>query len=158
MVSNFPLNISNNITVLLLGCRVRWNFFFLLKPHFKFLIAAILRNEIGFFDETNNTSSMLSSRLESDATLLRTIVVDRSTILIMNVGLVATSFVIAFILNWRITLVVLATYPLTISGHISEVSSPSYFLGRLKEEKKGQYNINLFACCRNSSCKAMVAT
>lgn len=86
------------------------------------LIAAILRNEIGWFDDTNNTSSMLSSRLESDATLLRTIVVDRSTILLQNVGFVFTAFTIGFFLNWRITLVVIATYPLIISGHISEVS------------------------------------
>ncbi|KAM1034163.1 ABC transporter B family member 2-like [Malus sylvestris] len=84
------------------------------------MFSAILRNEIGWFDDTNNTSSMLSSRLESDATLLRTIVVDRTTILIQNLGLVVASFVIAFILNWRITLVVIATYPLIISGHISE--------------------------------------
>ncbi|XP_050378891.1 ABC transporter B family member 2-like [Argentina anserina] len=84
------------------------------------MFSAILRNEIGWFDDTNNTSAMLSSRLESDATLLRTIVVDRSTILLQNVGLIVASFIIAFILNWRITLVVLATYPLIISGHISE--------------------------------------
>lgn len=64
---------------------------------------------------------MLASRLESDATLLRTVVVDRSTILIQNFGLIMTSFVIAFILNWRLTLVVMAMYPLIISGHISEV-------------------------------------
>ncbi|CAK9309521.1 unnamed protein product [Citrullus colocynthis] len=81
---------------------------------------AILRNEIGWFDDMNNTSAMLSSRLETDATLLRTIVVDRSTILLQNLALVVASFIIAFILNWRITLVVLATYPLIISGHISE--------------------------------------
>ncbi|XP_028077317.1 ABC transporter B family member 2-like isoform X2 [Camellia sinensis] len=84
------------------------------------MFSSILRNEIGWFDETNNTSSMLASRLESDATLLRTVVVDRSTILLQNVGLVVTSFIIAFILNWRLTLVVMATYPLIISGHISE--------------------------------------
>ncbi|KAL9665367.1 hypothetical protein QQ045_020786 [Rhodiola kirilowii] len=84
------------------------------------MFSAILRNEISFFDDMSNTSSMLASRLESDATLLRTIVVDRATILIMNLGLVVTSFVIAFILNWRLTLLVIATYPLTICGHISE--------------------------------------
>lgn len=64
---------------------------------------------------------MLSSQLETDATLLRTIVVDRATILLQNVGMIVTSLVIAFILNWRITLVVIATYPLMVSGHISEV-------------------------------------
>ncbi|KAL5865632.1 hypothetical protein ACOSQ3_003146 [Xanthoceras sorbifolium] len=84
------------------------------------MFSAILRNEIGWFDDINNTSSMLASRLASDATLLRTVVVDRSTILIQNVGLVVASFIIAFMLNWRITLVVIATYPLIISGHISE--------------------------------------
>ncbi|CAL0314164.1 unnamed protein product [Lupinus luteus] len=84
------------------------------------MFSAILKNEIGWFDDTNNTSSMLSSRLETDATLLRTIVVDRSTILLQNIGLVVASFIIAFILNWRVTLVVIATYPLVISGHISE--------------------------------------
>ncbi|XP_020206205.1 ABC transporter B family member 2 [Cajanus cajan] len=84
------------------------------------MFSAILKNEIGWFDDTNNTSSMLSSQLETDATLLRTIVVDRSTILLQNIGLVVASFIIAFILNWRITLVVIATYPLIISGHISE--------------------------------------
>ncbi|XP_077237647.1 ABC transporter B family member 2-like [Tasmannia lanceolata] len=84
------------------------------------MFGAILRNEIGFFDEMTNGSSMLSSRLEADAMLLKTIVVDRSTILLQNAAMIVTSFVIAFILNWRITLVVLATYPLIVSGHISE--------------------------------------
>ncbi|KAK6934966.1 ABC transporter-like, ATP-binding domain [Dillenia turbinata] len=84
------------------------------------MFSAILRNEIGWFDETDHTSGMLSSRLETDATLLKSIIVDRTTILIQNVGLVVTSFIIAFILNWRITLVVIATYPLIVSGHISE--------------------------------------
>ncbi|KAL3649616.1 (ABC) transporter [Castilleja foliolosa] len=84
------------------------------------MFSAMLKNEIGWFDDVNNTSAMLASQLESDATLLRTVVVDRSTILLQNVGLIVTSFIIAFILNWRLTLVVIATYPLIISGHISE--------------------------------------
>ncbi|MCL7029848.1 hypothetical protein MKW94_000814, partial [Papaver nudicaule] len=84
------------------------------------MFSAILRNEIGWFDETSNNSSMLSSRLEADATLLKTIVVDRSTILIQNMSLAVTSFVIAFILNWRLTLVVMSLYPLLVTSHISE--------------------------------------
>ncbi|GAB2273117.1 (ABC) transporter [Dionaea muscipula] len=84
------------------------------------MFSAILRNEIGWFDDLNNASSSLSARLEIDATLLKTILADRSTILLLNVGFVTTAFIIAFILNWRITLVVLAMYPLIISGHISE--------------------------------------
>uniref|UniRef100_A0A1D1XWC8 ABC transporter B family member 2 n=1 Tax=Anthurium amnicola TaxID=1678845 RepID=A0A1D1XWC8_9ARAE len=84
------------------------------------MFGAMLQNEIGWFDDVGHTSSMLSSRLETDATLLRTIVVDRSTILLQNIGMIICSLIIAFILNWRLTLVLLATYPLIVSGHISE--------------------------------------
>ncbi|XP_008777170.2 ABC transporter B family member 2-like [Phoenix dactylifera] len=84
------------------------------------MFAAMLRNEMGWFDNMRNTCSMLSSRLEADATLLQTIVVDRSSILLQNAGMSVASIVIAFILNWRITLVVLATYPFTVTGYMSE--------------------------------------
>ncbi|CAN6461005.1 unnamed protein product [Victoria cruziana] len=97
------------------------------------MFGAILRNEIGWFDGATNASAVLASRLETDAALLRTIVVDRSTILLQNVSLIVTSFVIAFILNWRITLVVLATYPLMVSGHISERIFMSGFGGDLSK-------------------------
>ncbi|KAJ6394068.1 hypothetical protein OIU77_023324 [Salix suchowensis] len=97
------------------------------------MFSAILRNEIGWFDDLNNTSPMLTGRLQSDATLLQTITVDRTTILLHNVGLVVTSFIIAFILNWRITLVVIATYPLLISGHISEKLFMQGFGGNLSK-------------------------
>ncbi|TMW99501.1 hypothetical protein EJD97_002445 [Solanum chilense] len=106
------------------------------------MFSAMLRNEIGWFDEMNNSSSTLASRLESDATLLRTVVVDRSTILLQNVGLVATSFIIAFILNWRLTLVVMAMYPLIVSGHISEKLFMSGFGGDLS---KAYLKANMFA-------------
>ncbi|KAE8657242.1 ABC transporter B family member 19 [Hibiscus syriacus] len=84
------------------------------------MFSAMLKNEIGWFDDLNNSSSMLASRLESEATFLKAVVVDRSSILIQNLGLIVAAFIIAFILNWRITLVILATFPLIISGHISE--------------------------------------
>lgn len=124
---------------------------------------AILRNEIGFFDDANNTSTMLSSRLESDATFLRTIVVDRSTLLVMNVGSVVSSFIIAFILNWRLTLVVLATYPLTISGHLSEVTfvhyPPLLFIRYCNAlvDTKTPFSVFPFSI-RDSSCEALVVT
>lgn len=120
---------------------------------------AILRNEIGWFDKVDNTSSMLASRLESDATLLRTIVVDRSTILLENLGLIVTSFIISFILNWRLTLVVLATYPLIISGHISEVKGSYLRLHTFFGCQLMKFLLFfLVAFVRNFSCKAMEET
>lgn len=118
------------------------------------MFSAILSNEIGWFDEMDNSSSILASRLESDATLLRTIVVDRSTILIQNFGLVAASFVIAFILNWRITLVVVATYPLIISGHISE---KLFFQGYGGNLSKAYLKANMLAAEAVSNIRTVAA-
>ncbi|ONK58954.1 uncharacterized protein A4U43_C08F1440 [Asparagus officinalis] len=97
------------------------------------MFRAILRNEIGWFDGPSNTSSALLSRLETDATLLRTVVVDRISILLQNSGIIVSSFIISFILNWRITLVILATYPLIISGNISEQMFMRGFGGNLSK-------------------------
>eukprot|EP01018_Ginkgo_biloba_P034879 Gb_13909 [translate_table: standard] len=80
----------------------------------------ILQNEVGWFDDNNNNRGFVSSRLTSDATLVRTLVVDCMTILIQSIALIVTSFTIAFIEQWRITLVILVTYPLLISLHMSE--------------------------------------
>ncbi|KAG5540149.1 hypothetical protein RHGRI_020397 [Rhododendron griersonianum] len=115
---------------------------------------AILKNEIGWFDDMNNTSSMLASRLEGDATLLRNIVVDRSTVLIQNSGLVVTSFIIAFILNWRIALVVMATYPLIISGHLSEKMFMTGYGGNLS---KAYLKANMLASESVSNIRTVIA-
>ncbi|KAL8141756.1 LOW QUALITY PROTEIN: hypothetical protein V2J09_014788 [Rumex salicifolius] len=106
------------------------------------MFSAMLRNEIGFFDDMNNASSNLASRLDSDATQLKALVVDHSTILIINVGFVVTAFVIAFMLNWRITLVVLAMYPLIIIGHISEKLFMQGYGGNLS---KAYHKANMLA-------------
>ncbi|PIA58606.1 hypothetical protein AQUCO_00500504v1 [Aquilegia coerulea] len=84
------------------------------------MFSAILKNEIGWFDESGNNSSILSSRLEADATLVKTFVVERTGTLVQNISLAILSFAIAFIFDWRITIVVLATYPLLLGGHIGE--------------------------------------
>ncbi|KAF5186151.1 Abc transporter b family member [Thalictrum thalictroides] len=84
------------------------------------MFSAILKNEIGWFDESSNNSSILSSRLEAGATSVKTFVVERTGTLVQNISLAILSFVIAFIFNWRTTAVVLATYPLLLVGHIGE--------------------------------------
>ncbi|PIA58603.1 hypothetical protein AQUCO_00500501v1 [Aquilegia coerulea] len=84
------------------------------------MFSAILKNEIGWFDESGNNSSILSSRLEADATLVKSFVVERTGTLVQNISLAILSFAIAFIFDWRITIVILATYPLLLGGHIGE--------------------------------------
>lgn len=58
------------------------------------MFSALLRNEIGWFDR--NSSSLLSSRLSTDAALVRAVVAERITTLFQNLGLIMTTFTIAF--------------------------------------------------------------
>ncbi|MCO5551947.1 hypothetical protein L7F22_005454 [Adiantum nelumboides] len=83
-------------------------------------IAAILRNEVGWFDLDQHNSSLLSSQLANDATLVRAAVADRLSTLTQNLSLTVTAFVIAFIMEWRVTLVIVATFPLLIGAAVGE--------------------------------------
>eukprot|EP00250_Pteridium_aquilinum_P016650 c23221_g1_i2 orf=460-2652(-) len=82
------------------------------------MFSAILRNEVGWFDKNN--SSLLAARLSSDGTLVKAAIADRISTLLQNLGLIITAFIIAFWLEWRIALVVVASYPALVGSHISE--------------------------------------
>lgn len=81
----------------------------------------MLRNEIGWFDQEENSSGSLSSVLASDATLVRSALADRLSTIVQNLSLILAAFVIAFILNWQLAAVVIATLPLIVSASIAEV-------------------------------------
>lgn len=84
------------------------------------MFSAILQNEIGWFDLDENNSSLLAARLATDATLVRAAVADRMSTITQNLALTVTAFVIAFVLEWRVTLVILATFPLLIGASVGE--------------------------------------
>ncbi|KAL2641262.1 hypothetical protein R1flu_008849 [Riccia fluitans] len=80
----------------------------------------ILSFEIGWFDYDDNNSSLVASRLATDATLVRAAVGDRLSTVSQNLALITTAFVIAFVLCWRVALVILATFPCLIGAAIAE--------------------------------------
>ncbi|EFJ32986.1 ATP-binding cassette transporter [Selaginella moellendorffii] len=84
------------------------------------MFSAILKNELGWFEKADNYSSLVSSQLASDATLVRAAVGDRLSILLQNSALILGGFIIAFVLQWKLTLIVLALFPLLISAHVGE--------------------------------------
>ncbi|GLJ21858.1 hypothetical protein SUGI_0408710 [Cryptomeria japonica] len=118
------------------------------------MFTAILQNEVGWFDDDNNNSGLVSSRLASDATMVRTLVADRCTILIQNTSLIATALIIAFIEEWRITLVVLATYPLLVIAQMSERFFMEGYCGNLS---KAYLRANMVATEAVSSIRTVAA-
>ena len=85
---------------------------------------AILRQEVGWFDDDKNNSNLVSARLSTDATLVRAAVGDRMSTILQNLALVVTAFCIAFYLQWRVAAVILATFPLLIGAAVGEVYRP----------------------------------
>ncbi|KAK9145692.1 hypothetical protein Sjap_005595 [Stephania japonica] len=80
----------------------------------------MLRNEIGWFDmDTNNTGS-LTSTLAADATLVKSLLAERLSSIMLNISITVTAFAIGYKLCWRLALVVTVTFPILIAASIAE--------------------------------------
>ncbi|XP_076911745.1 ABC transporter B family member 6-like [Bidens hawaiensis] len=83
----------------------------------RMMFSAMLRNEVGWFDEEENSADTLSMRLANDATFVRAAFSNRLSILIQDCSAVIVAIIIGMLLHWRLALVALATLPvLTLSA------------------------------------------
>ncbi|KAA8539419.1 hypothetical protein F0562_026111 [Nyssa sinensis] len=83
----------------------------------RMMFSAMLRNEVGWFDEEDNSADTLSMRLANDATFVRAAFSNRLSIFIQDSAAVAVAVLIGMLLEWRLALVALATLPiLTVSA------------------------------------------
>jgi len=85
-------------------------------------IAAILSNEIGWFDLDENNTGSLTSILAADATLVRSALADRLSTIVQNLSLTVTALALAFFYSWRVAAVVTACFPLLIAASLTEVT------------------------------------
>ena len=63
----------------------------------------------------------MSARLSADATAVKSAIADRISLMVQTFTLLVAAFVISFSLLWKMSLVVLATFPLVVSAAIIEV-------------------------------------
>ncbi|KAH0470398.1 hypothetical protein IEQ34_000121 [Dendrobium chrysotoxum] len=83
----------------------------------RMMFSAMLRNEVGWYDEEENSADTLSMRLANDATFVRAAFSNRLSIFIQDAAAVVVAILIGMLLEWRIALVALATLPiLTVSA------------------------------------------
>lgn len=67
--------------------------------------------EISWFDEAENSSGIIGSRLSADAASLRGLVGDALGLLVQNVATTIAGVAIAFEANWQLALIILALIP-----------------------------------------------
>ncbi|PIN19671.1 Multidrug/pheromone exporter, ABC superfamily [Handroanthus impetiginosus] len=95
----------------------------------RMMLAAILRNEVGWFDEEENNSSLLAARLATDAADVKAAIAERISVILQNMTSLLTSFMVAFIVEWRVSLLILGTFPLLVLANFAQQLSLKGFAG-----------------------------
>ncbi|KAK6145325.1 hypothetical protein DH2020_022145 [Rehmannia glutinosa] len=86
----------------------------------RMMFSAMLRNEVGWFDEEENSADNLSMRLANDATFVRAAFSNRLSIFIQDSAAVIVAVLIGLFLQWRLALVALATLPILMVSAIAQ--------------------------------------
>ncbi|KAI3832123.1 hypothetical protein MKX03_001485 [Papaver bracteatum] len=95
----------------------------------RMMLAAILRNEVGWFDEEENNSSLVAARLATDAADVKSVMAERTSVILQNMTSLLTSFIVAFIIEWRVSLLILAIFPLLVLANFAQQLSLKGFAG-----------------------------
>ncbi|KAJ3682761.1 hypothetical protein LUZ60_012988 [Juncus effusus] len=86
----------------------------------RMMFSAMLRNEVGWFDEEDNSADALSMRLANDATFVRAAFSNRLSIFIQDFAAIAVALLIGMLLEWRVALVALGTVPVLFVSAIAQ--------------------------------------
>ncbi|XP_059670315.1 ABC transporter B family member 19-like [Cornus florida] len=95
----------------------------------RMMLSAILRNEVGWFDEEEHNSSLVAARLATDAADVKSAIAERISVILQNMTSLLTSFIVAFIVEWRVSLLILATFPLIVLANFAQQLSLKGFAG-----------------------------
>ncbi|KAM4702863.1 ATP-dependent translocase ABCB1-like [Rhinophrynus dorsalis] len=84
---------------------------------------ALLRQEIGFFDDHSNAVGVLLTRLATDASQVKGASGSRLGLMTMTVCTLLTAIIIAFVHGWQLTLLILACIPFLIGANFIRMKS-----------------------------------
>lgn len=74
----------------------------------------ILSFEAAWFDEEENSSGALCSRLSNEASMVKSLVADRVSLLVQTTTAVSLAMILGLVVAWKLALVMIAVQPLTI--------------------------------------------
>ncbi|KAI3913825.1 hypothetical protein MKW92_001387 [Papaver armeniacum] len=78
------------------------------------MLEKILTFEAAWFDQEQNSSGVLSSRLSNEASLVKSLVADRVSLLLQTSSAVIIAMIMGLVVAWKLALVMIAVQPLTI--------------------------------------------
>ncbi|KAE9600339.1 hypothetical protein Lal_00045790 [Lupinus albus] len=78
------------------------------------MLEKILSFETAWFDEEQNSSGALCSRLSSEASMVKSLVADRLSLLVQTTSAVTIAMIIGLAVAWKLALVMISVQPVTI--------------------------------------------
>ncbi|CAN1353146.1 ABC transporter B family member 21 [Linum perenne] len=79
----------------------------------------VVRMEVSWFDEAENSSGAIGARLSADAATVRALVGDKLAQTVQNIASLVAALVIAFTASWQLALIILALVPLIgLNGYL----------------------------------------
>lgn len=85
------------------------------------MLAAVLKNEMAWFDQEENESSRIAARLSLDANNVRSAIGDRISVIMQNSALMLVACTAGFVLQWRLALVLVAVFPVVVAATVLQV-------------------------------------
>lgn len=78
------------------------------------MLRKILTFETAWFDEEQNSSGALCSRLSNEASMVKSLVADRVSLLVQTTSAVTIAMIMGLVVAWKLALVMIAVQPLAI--------------------------------------------
>ncbi|XP_047226189.1 bile salt export pump isoform X2 [Girardinichthys multiradiatus] len=94
---------------------------------------AMLKQEIGWFDDPRNSPGALTTRLATDASVVQGATGSQIGMIVNSLTSIGVSFIIAFYFSWKLTLVIMCFLPLI---GLSGVFQAKMLTGFANEDKK----------------------
>ncbi|XP_047055174.1 ABC transporter B family member 9-like [Lolium rigidum] len=96
---------------------------------------SIMHQEVSWFDDSSNSSGALGARLSVDALNIRSLVGDNLAILVQCTVTLVSGFAIAFVSDWKLTLIIIGVIPFLGLQNYIQVK----FLKGFSEDAKVMY-------------------
>ncbi|XP_052191593.1 ABC transporter B family member 15-like [Diospyros lotus] len=78
------------------------------------MLSKMLTFEVGWFDQDENATGSICSRLATDANVVRSLVGDRMALLVQTISAVTVAFSMGLFIAWKLAVVVIAAQPLLV--------------------------------------------
>lgn len=109
----------------------------------------VVHMEVGWFDEHENSSGAIGSRLSADAATVRALVGDALAQMVQNIASAVAGLVIAFTASWQLAFIILVIIPLIgVNGYVQI----KFLEGFSKDAKVSSSHVTLYFIPRHTKC------